>query len=133
MAAAVRNADQHLANAALFDDISRSAAQPHHRPTAAIVADFDIAPANAFSPARAERLENRLLGGPAAGEVLRCLLTALAIANLLRGVDAIDEQLAVPFDHLRDPQALDNIRANSKNVQSLDSSRWRSGGSIANE
>ena len=50
-------------------------------------------------------------------EVLRCLPAAMAVLDLVRRVDAVDEQLAVPLDHLRDAQAFHDIGANSHNVQ----------------
>src|SRR6185437_10603373 len=59
VAAAMGDADQHLANAALLDDVASAAAEADYRPPAAVVADFDIAPANAFPPAGAQGFEDR--------------------------------------------------------------------------
>ena len=116
VAAAVRDADQHLGDAQLLDDVAGPAAQGDDGPPARLVADFDIAPTDAAPPAGAQGLENRLLGGPAAGEVLRGQLAALAVLNLVRRVDPVDEQLAVPLDHLRDAQAFDDVGADADDV-----------------
>jgi hypothetical protein len=48
--------------------------------------------------------------------VLRGQLAALAVLNLMRRIDTRDKELAVPLDHLRNPQALDNVRANADDV-----------------
>src|SRR5690606_13536928 len=109
VAAAVGNADEHFANALLFDDFPRPAAECYDRAALAVVADFDVPPADAAAPTGAQRLEYGFLGCPAAGKVLRRLSAALAVANLVWRVDARDEQLAMPFDHLRDSQTLYNV------------------------
>jgi len=44
---------------------------------------------------------------------------ALAIFNLVRGVNARDEQLAVPLNHLRDPQTFDDVGANAKDIHAI--------------
>ena len=55
--------------------------------------------------------EHRFLRGPAAGVVLRRGLAGGAVFDLGIGVHARDEQLAVPLDHLRDPQAFHDVDA----------------------
>src|SRR5262249_8760429 len=60
-----------------------------------------------------EALQHGLLGRPAPGEVLHRALAALAVADLLLGVDARQEHLAVFLDHAGDAQAFDNVGADS--------------------
>ena len=60
-----------------------AAAEDHDRLAARLVANFDVAPTDSLDPAGAERLEDRLLRGPAAGEMLRRQLAALAVLNLV--------------------------------------------------
>src|SRR4051812_25743320 len=50
--------------------------------------------------ARADRLRERLLRGPALGEVPRLVLGPVEARALLRGEDAVDEPLAVALEHL---------------------------------
>ena len=99
------------------DHVPDAAPQGHHRPAAGLVADLDVAPGDAPTPAGAQGLQDRLLGRPAAGEMLRRLPAALAVADLLRRVHAIDEQLAVPLDHPRNPQTLRDVGADANDVR----------------
>ncbi len=59
--------------------------------------------------ARADRLQDRFLGRPPAGEMLDGMLARLAVADLTLCVDAAEKQLAVMFDHLADSRALDDV------------------------
>ena len=65
---------------------------------------------------RSPRHAKRLPWPPMPGEVLRRLLAIPAIANLLTRIHAVDEQLAVPFDHPRDPQAFRDTCADANDV-----------------
>jgi hypothetical protein len=67
-------------------------------------------------PVPIHRFENCFLGSPTSREVLRGSLSRLAILDFVVCVDASDEHFAVPLDHLCDPQAFDNVGANSKNL-----------------
>jgi hypothetical protein len=116
MAAAMRNAHKDVADAKLLDDVARATPKRDRRSAARVVADFDIAPTDAAAPAGADCLEDCFLGSPAPGEVLRGLLAASAVFNLSGGVNAVDEKLAVPLDHLGDPQALDDIGSDAQYI-----------------
>src|SRR4051794_26266982 len=105
----MRDADQHLGDSKLLDDVASAPPQSHRGPAARFVADFHVAPADAFSPPGAECFENGLFSGPTAGEVLCGQLAALAILDFVLRVHAVDEQLAVALDHLRDSQTLDDV------------------------
>ena len=61
-------------------------------------------------------LEDGLFGRPAAGEVLRGHLPALAILDFVLRVDAADELLGMTLDHLRNAQTLDDVGADANNV-----------------
>src|SRR5262245_18167377 len=112
----MRDADQYLADAELFDVIASAAAPRNHRTSVGLVAHFDIAPTDAASPAGAERLEHGFFGRPPTGVVLRGRLPQPAVLDLVVGIDAVNEQLTMPLDHLRDPQAFDDIGADSEYV-----------------
>ena len=114
--AAVRDRDEDLANAELLDYIAGAAAKSDAGAAAFVVADLDVAPAYAAPPTGANRLKDGFFSGPAAGEMLRGLLAAAAVFDLRGRIHAVDEQLAVPLDHLRDPQALHNIGSNTENI-----------------
>ena len=75
------------------------------------VADLDVGPGDPPAPAGPDRLEDRLLRRPSAGEVLDRVLARLAVADLALGVDPAQEQLAVLLDHLADARALDDVGA----------------------
>src|SRR5437870_3347999 len=105
MRAAVGDRDQYFVDAQLLAHLAGRAAEDDFRPAPHFVTDLDIAPLNAAGPAGAEALEYRLLGGKAAGIMLRGCFAGGAILDLVRRIDARQKQLAMPLDHLRDPQA----------------------------
>jgi len=113
MASAVRNSDVQLLDSQLFGDVARSRVESDRRGAARLVADFDVAPADAPFPAGAEDFEDGFFGCPATGVVLGGGFFGGTIANFVFGVDAADEQLAVTLDHLRDPQAFDDVGADT--------------------
>ena len=45
--------------------------------------------------------------------MLRRLLATLAVLDFVGSVDAVDEKLAMPLDHLRDSQTFDDVGADS--------------------
>ena len=104
-------------DAGALEHLAGAAAQGDRRRAARLVPHLDVAPTDAADPAGAERLEHRFLRRPAAGVVLRGRLLGRAVLDLVLGVDAADEQLAVPLDHLRDPQALDDVGADADDLR----------------
>jgi len=113
VAPAVRDADQQFGNPQLLNDLLRPTANRHDRPATRLVADFDVAPRNPASPAGAQGLEDCFLGCPATREMLRRLCPLLAVSDLLRRVNPVDEQFPVPFDHPGNPQAFGDVGSNS--------------------
>src|SRR4051812_40609495 len=101
------------ADAELVGEFLDSPTQRHARKAVAIVANLHIGPVGAAPPASAETLQHGLLGRPASGEVFHRPLAALAVADLVIGVDAHQEHLAVFLDHAGDAQALDDVSADS--------------------
>src|SRR5579862_2108520 len=77
--AAVRDADQHVADSRLAGDLRGATAQHNGGLAALARADFDVAPTDAAAPAGAQRLHYRFFGGPAAGVVLSVFLPPLAV------------------------------------------------------
>jgi hypothetical protein len=116
LAAAVRDADVHLRDARAFEHLAGAAAEGDRRSAARFVPHLDVAPTDAADPAGAERLEHGFLRRPAAGVVLRGRLLVGAVGDLVVGVHATDEQLAVAVDHLRNPQALDDVGADADDL-----------------
>ena len=57
--------------------------------------DFEVDPADAAAPARAERLHSGFFGGEAAGVAFEFVLEALAIFDFVGRKDAAEERLAV--------------------------------------
>jgi hypothetical protein len=100
-----------LADAGGRHNVSRAASKLHRWGALGVITNFDVAPADAAAPAGAERFEHGFLRGPAAGVVLRGRFAGAAVFDLVVGVDARDEQLAVLLDHLRDSQAFHDVDA----------------------
>lgn len=119
MTSTMRNGDEHLDDTSFLDDVATSATKSDDRSSIRLVAYFDVSPANAFTPSGAQRFENRFLGSPASGKMLGGRFPTLAILNLVRCINTSDKLLAVPIDHLSDPQTLDNIRSDSDNLGHL--------------
>ena len=116
MRAAVRNADQHALNAHRLCHLLRASLQKCLRSSTGCVANLDVAPANAASPAGAQCFKHCLFRSPATGEVLRSHPSAAAVFDLQRRVHAAHKELAVPLDHLRNPQTLRNVGADAQHV-----------------
>ena len=74
MPVTVGNGDVDVGDAELQDGLFDSAADGHDGLSARLVANLDVAPGDALAPAGAQGLEDRLLGGPTAGEMLSRLL-----------------------------------------------------------
>ncbi len=87
------------------------------------VADLHIAPLDPSRPAGAQRFEDRLFGGPPSRVVLGGRLARAAVLDLPRREDALQKQLAMPLDHLSDPQHFDDIGSNSQHVHRH--TRWQ--------
>ena len=109
----MRDRQQDVADPQRPGEVADRRARPHPRPARGVVGHLDVGPAQPLRPAGAQALQDRLLGGPAAGEVLGRVLGPLAVADLALGVDAVEEQLAVAVDHPLDAQALDDVRADA--------------------
>lgn len=125
VAAAMRDADKHVADSQPFHYVARSPAQRDDRAAAEFVAHFDVAPTDAAAPAGAEGLQHRLFRRPAAGIMLRGGFPGAAVFDFVVGVNPVDEEFTVPLNHLRDSQALDNVGSNSDNVHALDAGTFR--------
>lgn len=108
--------DADLADAAVEGGVAGAAADEDAGAAGGVVADLEVGPADAAGPAGADGLEDGLLGGPAAGEVLEGVLAALAVVDLALGVDAAEEELAVLLDHLADPGDLDDVGADAQDL-----------------
>src|SRR5262249_45286699 len=113
---AMGDRDQDVADPPLLGDLTGGAADQDLGPAILAVADRDVGPADALAPAGADRLQDRLLGRPAPGEVLDRMLPRLAVADLALGVHAAEEQLAVLLDHLADPRAFDDVGADPQDL-----------------
>src|SRR5207302_817061 len=111
---AMRDRDENIGDAQTLGDVLGRAAHEDARFAGEIVADFHIGPAQAAPPAGAETLQNRFLGGPAAGKMLDGVFALLAVADLPVGVHPRQEHFAVLFDHAADAQAFDDIGADAK-------------------
>jgi len=121
MAAAVGDAEVYLSDARLFEHIAGPSMQSDDRLATPLIANLDFSPANSTPPTGAQRFEDRFLGHPSTGVMLRCRLSAAAILDLQLGINAADEKLPMPLDHLRNSKALDDVRAYAKNVHEIGS------------
>ena len=80
---------------------------------------LDVGPRNAVASPGSNRLQDRFLGRPPAGEVLDRVFPRLAIADLTLGVNAAEKHFAVVLDHLADARALDDVGADSQYFHAL--------------
>ena len=76
----------------LFEEVAGVAGELEEGCAQLVGGDLDVVPGEAVAPARAERLEGRLLGGEARGVVLDGVGAArVAVGALLLGEDALAE------------------------------------------
>jgi hypothetical protein len=113
VAAAVGYADMHMLDAGLFQDFTRASLQGDNRRSTLPVSHFNVAPSDTSTPPGSKGLEHRFFGGPAAGIVLSCRLLGRAIGDFMFGINPVDEQFAMSFDHLSYAQALDDVSPNA--------------------
>src|SRR5262249_16048034 len=71
---AVRDGQEHVRDLHAHGLVARRPADVQFRLAAGVVAHLQVGPADAAPPSRPQALQNGLLGGPAAGEVLRRVL-----------------------------------------------------------
>ncbi len=109
----MRDGDQEFVDANLFGILARSRADIYERLTTFLIQNLDIQPADPFNEAGPENLHDGLFGRPASGERFVAVLSLLAVLDLFRGVDPVDEGLAVPLDHLCDASNLDDVCSKS--------------------
>lgn len=117
MRVAVRDAEQNLIDPLPIGDVAGPAVERHHLPASPVGPHFDVAPREPSLPARPQGSQHRHLGGPMRRKMLRCGRPTLAVLNFAGREDAVQKQFAVPFDHLRDAQALDDVAANAKGLK----------------
>src|SRR4051794_40876159 len=84
---AVRQRQQDVRDAQALGLVLGGAADQYLRLAVGIVAHLDLGPAQALSPTGAQALEDRLLGGPTAREMLGGVPARLAVPNLPFGVN----------------------------------------------
>ena len=87
-----------------------------HGGAAALLADyFEIDPANAASPAGAERFHGRFLGGEAPGVAFELILEALAIFDFSWREHAAQKQFAAAFDGGLDARHFGDVHTQTNN------------------
>ena len=95
-----------------LEERARAAGESKGRGAHVVRRDFDVVPGEAVAPARAQRLEGRLLGGEARGVVLRRRGTAarVAVGALLLGEDALAQPRRAR-ERFTDAADFDNVYA----------------------
>jgi hypothetical protein len=91
-----------LPHAQLLGDLCGFSVERKRRASGAQVGHFDIAPAQAAAPARAQRLHARFLGGEARGVALELILLTLGVIDFPAGINPLQKPLAVPRDRILD-------------------------------
>src|SRR5208282_1469102 len=84
--------------------------RPHH---------FDIAPADAATPSRTQRLHPGLLGGEARGIAFKAAGSSFAITDFAFGEDATKKAVAKPFDALADARNFGDVNPCAENHRSI--------------
>lgn len=109
--AAVRNADEYLANPKTIANFSGAASEHDLWFAPELIAHFHVLPTDAARPACSHRLEYCFFGGPPSGKVLGGGLAVLAIGDFVCGKNPLEKQFSVTLNHLGNAQALHNIGA----------------------
>ena len=78
--------------------------------------DFDILPEHAARVTCSERLHRRFFGGETAGEVRGGVPPLGTIGNLPGGEHALQEALAVSFEHVCEPGDIGGVEPDAENV-----------------
>src|SRR5438128_12384454 len=89
------------------------------RPALGVVTNLQLGPADAAPPAGAQALDDRLLGGPAPGEVLHGVFARLTELDFPLGEHASQELLAVLLHHAANAHAFHDIRADADDFHGL--------------
>ena len=110
---AVRDSNQNFVDTDLFGILARSASDIHKRLPTFFIENFDIQPADALHKASAQHLHDGFFGRPAPGEGLVAVLSFLAVFDLFRRVDAVNERLGMPLDHFGNSSNLDDVCSES--------------------
>ncbi len=88
----VREREVRVGGAEVLEEFARVAGESEERRARVVRGHLDVVPGEPVAPARAERLEGRLLGGEARGVVLRRVRPArVAVGALLLREDALAE------------------------------------------
>ena len=83
-------------------EATRGAAVKPELRGASVPDHLDVAPGNPLRRSRAERLHRRLLGGETGRQRRRRIPAALAVRDLVLGVDPMQEAVAVAAEHVSD-------------------------------
>lgn len=115
--AAVGHADEDLSDPSRDRLVVGWTAQLHLGATAVADAHLHGCPGDPRAAPQPEGPQDGLLGGPAGGEVLDRTEARLAFPLFELGEDPGEERLAVLFQEAANADALDDLRADPKNVQ----------------
>jgi len=102
-------------DAQLCGELAGDAAETKCRLAAGQVCDFDVAPAHAVAPAGAERFHRRFFYREASSESLELVLVPLAVGDLGRREEALDERPAVALNGRLNPVNLRNVQSHPDN------------------
>ena len=108
---AVRNGEGNILHAQLVRDSFRCAFQTQGWFPARLSYHFDIAPANASSPARSQGFHHCLFGCETARIALEFISVALAIRHLAGSVQTFENGRPVPQDGRLDPVNFGNVQS----------------------
>ena len=98
-----------VGGAEVVEEVAGVAGESEEGGAQLVGSDFDVVPGEAVAPARAERLEGRLLGGEARGVVLRRVGAARVAVGALRfGEDALAEARRA-LEHFTHAADFDNV------------------------
>ncbi len=123
----MRNADQDLGDPFRLADFPGASTQFNPGLSAHLVLDFDIRPRYSLGPARPQRFQDRLLGGPATGVMLDGRFPLGAVINFDTGENTVDKQDIMFVDHVRDPRTFDDVGSDSEYVHAVILTRRRLG------
>src|ERR1700693_639162 len=99
--------------------LGRFAVECNGGPASGLTRDFDVAPAHAVVPSRAESFHASFLGGKAGGVAFHTIGLGVTITDLAFGKHAMEEAVAVAGQGLSDAWNLGDVDAGADNHEPI--------------
>ncbi len=109
----MRDRNRNVFDAGARREFPGHATEPKRRFSAGQIRHFDVYPAHAVPPARAERFHRRFLHSESSGVAFKRIPVPFAVFNFKRREEPRNETLAIALDGRLDPIDLRDVHAHS--------------------